>query len=353
MEIQRVHRSRLADVDFDDLQFGAVFSDHMFTMIYEDGSWQNPKVQPFGPVEVHPVSASLHYGQMIFEGFKAYRGVDGVIRLFRPEMNYRRLSKSCERMCIPQVDKNLFLEAVEELLKIDHQWVPTDAKQSLYIRPVIFADEGNLDVRPARKYQLIITTSPVGSYFRGQAPAVSLKAEEHYTRAIMGGTGFAKAGGNYAATFLATREARDEGYDQVLWLDGVEHKYIEEVGQMNICFLLNGKLVTPMLRGTILPGVTRNSVLHLVQNMGIECEERLISIEEITQGIDNNTLQEAFGCGTAAVITGIGSIGYQGKRYKIGNGGVGDFSQELYDTIVGIQRGEVKDKYGWTRKIQI
>lgn len=351
MKIQRVSRSRISEINFDKLRFGAEFSDHMFTMTYDDGRWQNPRIQPFGSIHVHPVSASLHYGQTIFEGFKAYRGVDGVIRLFRPEMNHRRLTESSKRMCIPQVDIDTFLEAVETLLKIDHKWVPKDAKQSLYIRPVIFADEGNLDVRPAKKYQLIITTSPVGSYFKGEAPAVALKAEEKYTRATKGGTGFAKAGGNYAATFLASSDAREEGYDQVLWLDGVEHKFIEEVGQMNICFYLDGKLVTPSLRGTILPGVTRDSILKLAQDMGIECEERLISIDEVTESIENGTLNEAFGCGTAAVITGIGSIGYRGKRYRIGDGTVGEFSKNLYELIVGIQRGSVEDKFGWTRKI--
>ena len=353
MEIHKSKQNRIADVDFKNLQFGSLFSEHMFAMEYVDGKWQNHRIVPFGNIEVHPVSASLHYGQSIFEGMKAYRGVDNQIRIFRPEMNHRRLSASCERMCMPLIEKDTFLNAIKELLRIDHQWVPPGEKQALYVRPVLFADEGQLDVRPANKYRFLIITSPVGGYFGGEFPAVSLKAEEKYTRAIQGGTGFAKAGGNYAATFLATNKGREHGFAQILWLDGVEHRYVEEVGQMNICFYLDGKLVTPELRGTILPGVTRDSVLQLVRDMGIACEERLIDIKEITDGVEQNTLHEAFGCGTAAVITAIGSIGYRDKLYKINNGVAGQLSQSLYHSIVGIQRGEVEDIYGWTEVISI
>ena len=274
MEIHKSKQNRIANVDFKNLQFGSLFSDHMFAMEYVDGKWQNHRIVPFGNIEVHPVSASLHYGQSIFEGMKAYRGVDNQIRIFRPEMNHRRLSASCERMCMPMVEKDTFLNAIRELLRIDHQWVPPGEKQALYVRPVLFADEGQLDVRPANKYRFLIITSPVGGYFGGEFPAVSLKAEEKYTRAIQGGTGFAKAGGNYAATFLATNEGREHGFAQILWLDGVEHRYVEEVGQMNICFYLDGKLVTPELRGTILPGVTRDSVLQLVRDMGINLRRK-------------------------------------------------------------------------------
>ena len=353
MEIRRVIHSRINEVDFENIQFGSTFSDHMFAMEFIDGEWQNHRIEPFGPIEVNPVSASLHYGQAIFEGMKAYRGVDGKIRIFRPEMNHRRLTASCERMCMPVIDEDTFVESIRELVRLDHQWVPPGEKQALYVRPVLFADEAQLDVRPANRYRYLVITSPVGGYFGGEFPAVSLKAEEKYTRAIQGGTGFAKAGGNYAATFLASLEGREKGYAQILWLDGVEHKFIEEVGQMNICFYLNNRLVTPELRGTILPGVTRDSVLQLVSDMGIECEERLVGIDEIIEGIKQNTLHEAFGCGTAAVITAIGSIGYRDTLYEINNGESGELGRKLYNTIIGIQRGEIEDRYGWTQIISI
>jgi len=353
MEFVKVKKSRLDSVDFNNLQFGSQFSDHMFSMEYVNGKWCDHRIIPFSKIQVHPGSPALHYGQTIFEGMKAYRGVDDKIRLFRPRMNHRRLTDSCERMCIPTVSEQTFIDAINELVRVDHQWVPPGEKQALYVRPVLFADEDQLDVRPANRYRFLIMTSPVGGYFGNEFPVVSLKAEEKYTRAIQGGTGFAKAGGNYAATFLATAEGRNEGFAQVLWLDGVDHHYIEEVGQMNICFYLNGKLATPPLRGTILPGVTRDSVLQLVQDMGIETEERLISIDEITQGVADNTLHEAFGCGTAAVITAVGSIGYRGETYQVGNGTAGRLSQELYRLLVGIQRGEVEDTYGWTHVVPI
>ena len=279
IEITRAKQSNLPQIDFGNLQFGSVFSDHMFAMEYVDGSWQNHRIEPFGAIEVHPVSASLHYGQTIFEGLKAYRGPDGQIRVFRPEMNHQRMNSSCERMCMPKIDEKTFIDAIQQLVHIDRGWVPPGEKQALYIRPVMFANEGQLDVRPANRYRFLIITSPVDSYFGMNTVAVALKAEEKFTRAIQGGTGFAKAGGNYAATFLATNEGRKEGFAQILWLDGVEHRYVEEVGQMNICFYLDGKLITPQLRGTILPGVTRDSVLRLVSDMGIECEERLIDIQ--------------------------------------------------------------------------
>ena len=349
INIQEVKQSRIESVDFDNLPFGSLFSDHMFSMDYIDGAWQNQQIMPFGLINVHPVSASLHYGQSIFEGLKAYKGVDGQIRLFRPEKNHQRLTASCERMCIPPLEEDTFFNAITELLRIDQRWIPPGENQALYVRPVLFADEGHLDVRPANQYRFLIITSPVGSYFGGDMPAVSLKAEESYTRAIQGGTGFAKAGGNYAATFLATNKGRDQGYAQILWLDGVEHRYVEEVGQMNICFYLDGKLVTPALRGTILPGVTRDSVLRLVEDMGIPCEERMIEIREIIEGAESKTLHEAFGCGTAAIITGIGSIGYREKLYEINNGETGSLSLKLYNSIVGIQRGQLEDPYGWTR----
>ncbi len=353
MQIHKTKRSRISEIDFNNLRFGTEFSDHVFAMEYYDGNWHNHRIEPFGLIEVHPVSASLHYGQTIFEGMKAYRGVDNQIRIFRPEMNYKRMLASCERMCMPGFDMDIFINAIEELVRVDHQWVPPGERQALYVRPVMFADEPQLDVRPANRYRFLIATSPVGTYFGPDSPAVSLKAEEKFTRAIQGGTGYAKVGGNYAATFLATDKGRENDFAQILWLDGVEHRYIEEVGQMNICFLIDNTLVTPKLLGTILPGVTRDSVLKIVEDMGIRCEERLIDINEIISGVESNTLQEAFGCGTAAVITAVGSIGYRDKLYEVNGGSVGALSQKLYKTLVGIQRGEMEDKYNWTRIISL
>ena len=353
VKIRRINKSRITEIDFNHLQFGAEFSDHMFAMEYVDGQWQNHRIEPFGLIEVHPVSAALHYCQTIFEGMKAYRGIDGKIRLFRPEMNHHRITDSCNRMCIPTIDQATFINAIEELVRIDHQWVPPYEGQALYVRPVLFADEGTLDVRPANRYKFLIITSPVRGYFGANSPAIALKAEEKFTRAIQGGTGSAKVGGNYAATFLASSKGQQEGYAQILWLDGIEHRYAEEVGQMNICFLINDRLVTPPLKGTILPGVTRDSVLQLARDMDIECEERMITINEIIDGISDGALQEIFGCGTAAVITAVGNIGYQGQKYQIGNGKIGTLSRKLYQQIIGIQRGEVKDVHGWTREVSI
>ncbi len=353
IQINRTESSRIDSIDFDNLQFGKVFSDHMFSMEYHDGQWRNQQIIPFAKIEMHPVAISLHYGQTIFEGLKAYRGVDDVIRVFRPEMNHKRLTDSCRRMCIPPVDERIFIEAIEQLVALDHQWVPKGERQSLYVRPVLFATEGNLDVNPASEYRFLVVTSPVGGYFKGNAPSVSLKVEEKYTRAIRGGTGYAKTSGNYAATFKPTSDGRQEGFEQVLWLDGEHHRYIEEVGQMNICFYMNNKLVTPELRGTILPGVTRASVLQIADDMGIPCEERMIQIQEVIDGIERGTLQEAFGCGTAAVITVIDSLGYRNKLHKISACKDEPLSQKLYDTIVGIQRGAIEDARNWTREIVI
>ncbi len=352
-ETNLVNESRVTSIDFMNLQFGSTFSDHMFSMNFRSGKWCDAKIEPFGMIEMHPVSISLHYGQTIFEGMKAYRGVDGAIRIFRPEMNHRRLTNSCERMCIPPIDQDLFISAIEELVRIDHRWVPEGERQALYVRPVLFATEGNLDVRPATEYRFLIITSPVGNYFGSGVPVVSLKVEESYTRAIRGGTGFAKTGGNYAATFRPTADSRVDGFDQVLWLDGEQHSYVEEVGQMNICFVLNDKLVTPALRGTILPGVTRDSILKLAQDMGVPCEERSIHIQEIINGIADGSLQEAFGCGTAVVVTVVGSLGYRGQLHQLSDRGSKALSAKLYKSIVGIQRGEVEDIYGWTRIVNI
>ena len=298
--VQPVVESRINQVDFDNLGFGNCFSDHVFTMDYRDGAWRDPRIEPYGPITLEPGTAALHYGQLVFEGLKAFRGSDGQVRLFRPDANAARLYHSCERLCIPPVDRGLFCQAIETLVAVDRQWIPTRPGQALYIRPLILGTEAHLDVRPSREYRLIIMTSPVREYFAGGFSPIALKVEERYTRAAPGGMGFAKTAGNYAASLLPTAEAQAAGYNQVLWLDGREHRYVEEVGQMNIFFHLGEKVVTAPLGGTILPGVTRDAVITLLNEWRIPIEERPITIDEVIDASKNGQLHEAFGSGTAA-----------------------------------------------------
>ncbi|MCB1741378.1 MAG: branched-chain amino acid aminotransferase [Gammaproteobacteria bacterium] len=351
MQVTRVARSRLAEVDFDNLGFGDVYADHMFTMTYADGVWSVPGIEPFGPIAVHPANSALHYGQAVFEGLKAFRGVDGRIRLFRADMNARRLVESCDRLCIPRIDPDVFLRAVERLVAVDHRWVPRSAGQSLYVRPIVFSDEGHLEVRPANRYRFVIFTSPVRAYFDTGVGPVSLLAEESYTRSAPGGVGYAKTAGNYAASLYPGQRGRDAGYAQVLWLDGVEHRYVEEVGAMNIFFRFEDRVVTPDLRGTILPGVTRASVIDLLRAAGHQVEERRVSIDEITEGARSGRLREAFAAGTAAVIAPVGRIGYKGTDHTLGNEQTGELTRWLYEQLTGIQRGEIADPDGWCRLV--
>ena len=262
LELDLVPASRRGGVDYDNLGFGNVFCDHMFSMDWEDGEWRRPRIIPYGPIELEPGNAALHYGQAVFEGMKAFRGGDGRVRIFRPDMNARRLEASCDRLCVPRIEPDLFLAAVERLVAVDQAWIPERRGESLYVRPIIFSNESHLEVRPSRAFRMLVMTSPVRSYFDESMPAVTLKVEDTYTRAAPGGTGAAKTAGNYGASLYPAELARREGYMQVLWLDGVEHRYVEEVGAMNIFFRMNGHVVTPELRGTILPGVTRDAVIH-------------------------------------------------------------------------------------------
>ena len=349
--ITRVERSRLPSVDFDALGFGTVFCDHMFSQEYADGAWGRAEIVPYAPIALEPGTASLHYGQTVFEGLKAFRGEDGVFRIFRPDMNAARLQQSCQRLCIPAVDEAVFTEALCALVRIDHAWIPHQRGHAFYIRPLIFASESHLDVRPSQRFRFIIMTSPVRQYFDPDAPAVSLHVEEHFTRSAPGGTGFAKTAGNYAASLLPGEESRRAGFDQVLWLDGREHRYVEEVGQMNIFFKMNGRVVTPPLRGTILPGVTRDSVITLVRDRGLECEERLVPIAEIVAAIKSGAMDEVFGAGTASVISPVGRIAYRGETLEINNREPGPLSRSLYDEILAIQHGEIKDRHGWTLQV--
>ncbi|MCY4283928.1 MAG: branched-chain amino acid aminotransferase [Thiotrichales bacterium] len=350
---ERVPRSRREDVDFDNLGFGNVFSDHMFSMEWEDGAWRHPRIIPYGPIAMEPCNATLHYGQSVFEGMKAFRGADGRVRIFRPDMNARRLEASCDRLCVPRLDPEMFVAAAERLVTVDQAWIPARRGESLYIRPIIFSNESHLEVRPSRTFRLLVMTSPVRSYFDESMPAVTLKVEDTYTRAAPGGTGAAKTAGNYAGSLYPAELARREGYMQVLWLDGVEHRYVEEVGAMNIFFRIDGRVVTPELRGSILPGITRDAVITLLRENGHDVVERRITIDEVVDASRKGMLEEAFGAGTAAVISPVGTMAYKGEEIRVNANASGPVTQWLYDRITGIQLGEHDDPHGWCRVLPV
>ncbi len=352
LTVTPVAASRIDEVDFDDLGFGTWYSDHMFTMEHEDGRWRHPAIVPFGPVPVHPANAALHYGQAVFEGLKAYRGSDGAIRVFRPDKNAERLETSCDRLCVPRIPRELFVQAIDRLVALDHAWIPRRRGQALYVRPIVFADEGHLEVRPSRRYRFLIICSPVRAYFDTGMKPVSLKAEETYTRSAPGGVGYAKTAGNYGASLYPGRLGQDAGYQQVLWLDGVEHRYVEEVGAMNIFFRFGDSVVTPDLHGTILPGVTRDSAIALLEDAGHTVEQRRIAIDEVLDGVRTGALREVFAAGTAAIIAPVGAIAHKGSDTVIGNGEAGEMTRWLYDQITGIQHGEVEDRFGWCRRVE-
>ena len=349
LNVTRSMDTRLHQVDSSDLGFGKYFSDHMFTMHHAEGAWHDPCIVPFGPIPLHPANAALHYGQAVFEGLKAYRGSDGQIRIFRPDKNAERLITSCQRLCIPTISSDLFIAAIERLVALDHAWIPTERGQSLYIRPVVFSDEGQLEVRPSTRYRFVIMTSPVRAYFDTRMKPVALKAEEAYTRSAPGGVGYAKTAGNYGASLYPGQRGVEEGYQQVLWLDGVEHRYVEEVGAMNIFFRFGDTVVTPDLHGTILPGVTRDSVITLLRDAGHAVQERRIAIDEVLAGARDGTLSEVFAAGTAAIIAPVGGIAFQGEDFAVGNRHAGEMTQWLYQQLTGIQHGDVTDRFNWCR----
>lgn len=350
IEIEKVEKSRLPDADLDNPGFGRIFSDHMFEMEFRNGSWQTPRIKPFGPVEVTPALNVFHYGQSVFEGTKAYYAGDDTVHLFRPHKNIARMEKSCERMCIPKVDPGLFLDAMEQLIKLDHKWIPRKEENSLYIRPVVCAFDQLIAAHSSSVFRFYIITSPVGSYY---SRPVKLVTEQRYVRAVKGGVGEVKTAGNYAASMLPARKARDMGSDQVLWLDALEHKYIEEVGTMNIFFKIDDVLITRELSGTILPGVTRDSVIQLARHWDVTVEERRISIDEVMEAGREGSLQEVFGAGTAAVIAPVKEISHLGESVAIHESGRGELGQRLYDTITGIQRGKIEDPFGWVHPVAV
>jgi len=339
--------------DENSLGFGKYFTDHMFIMDhdYENG-WHNARIVPYGNLSLSPASTVLHYGEEIFEGMKAYLTEDGKIQLFRPYENAKRMNKSADRLCLPEIPEEDFVEAIKKLVEIDKEWIPKAKGTSLYIRPFMFGNDETLGVHTVHHSTFVIILSPVGSYYKEGLNPVKILIETEDVRAVRGGTGFAKCGGNYAASSRAGKKAEEKGYSQVLWLDGVERKYIEEVGAMNVMFKINGEVITPALLGSILPGITRKSCLEILKKEGIKATERKLSLEELTNAVENGTLEEAWGCGTAAVISPIGLIEVNGKKYEINNGKIGPVSQMLYDKITGIQTGKIKDEFGWTVEVK-
>ncbi len=337
----------------DALGFGKHFTDHMFVMDYTEGiGWHDARIVPYGPIEMDPSCMTLHYGQTIFEGLKAYKGANGEIFLYRPEKNMQRINQSNDRMCIPQIDEEFAVEAIKQLVLIDQDWIPEGEGTSLYIRPFIFGTDNALGVHPSDTYKFVVILSPVGSYYKDGLAPVKIWVEDNYVRAVRGGMGFAKTAGNYAASLKAQAVSEEKGYSQVLWLDGVERKYIEEVGAMNIFFKIGDEVVTPELNGSILPGITRDSVLKVLNAYGYKASERRISIDEIVAAYKEGKLEEVFGTGTAAVISPVGELCYMGEKMVINNNEIGKVSQFLYDTITGIQKGAVEDKLNFTYRIK-
>ncbi|MBI0579310.1 branched-chain amino acid aminotransferase [Neobacillus cucumis] len=338
--------------DFDNLVFGTVFTDHMFVWDYTEGTgWHDPQIIPYQPITLDPAAMVFHYGQTVFEGLKAYLTKDEQVLLFRPDENMKRLNRSNDRLCMPPIDEELALSALKQLISIDREWIPGVEGTSLYVRPFMIATEPHLGVSPSKNYRFMIILSPVGAYYKEGINPVKIAVESEYVRAVKGGTGNAKTAGNYASSLKAGEIAYQNGYSQVLWLDGKEQRYIEEVGSMNIFFKINGEVVTPELNGSILEGITRKSIIELLKYWNVPVVERKISIEEIQQACHEGTLEEAFGTGTAAVISPIGELLWKKEKMVVNNGEIGSVSQKLYDSLTGIQNGTQPDPFGWTVRV--
>ncbi|GGG14428.1 branched-chain amino acid aminotransferase [Paenibacillus abyssi] len=337
----------------DQLGFGIHFTDHMFIIDYaEDKGWHQPRIVPYQPIVLDPAAKVFHYGQTIFEGLKAYRTENGRILLFRPRKNIQRLNRSNERLSVPQLEEGIALDALQQLITVDEDWIPTEPGTSLYIRPFVIATQPALGVSPSTHYQFIIIMSPVGAYYTEGVNPVKIFVESEYVRAVTGGVGEAKTAGNYAAGLKAQEGAKDKGYSQVLWLDGVHRKYIEEVGSMNVFFKINGTVHTPALNGSILAGITRDSIIQLLKHWNIPVEERIISIEELYEAGKNGSLEEAFGTGTAAVISPIGELNWRAEKLVIRDGQTGELSRKLYETLTGIQTGTIPDPFDWMVEVR-
>ena len=343
MKIELIKNSKIASVDFNNLPFGSVYSDHMFECDFKDGAWQNPTIKPYSPIVLDPSAKIFHYGQSIFEGMKAYKDANENVLLFRPLDNCKRLNKSAERLVIPQIPEDIFMDGLKKLLEIDNSWIPTNEGSSLYIRPFMFASGNGFHASPADAYKLVICTAPSGAYFGGK---VKVLIEEKYARAANGGVGFAKAGGNYAAQFYPTKLAIDKGYNQVIWTDDNTHEYIEEAGAMNIFIRIHDTLITSPTSDRILDGITRKSILQIAKDAGIEVEVRKITVSEVVASAQSGSLKEMFGAGTAAVISPIAGFGYKDSEYELPvleN----PYASSLKKQITDIQTNKVEDPYGW------
>lgn len=348
IEVQKTQDSRLPGLDINNLPFGKVFSDHMFIAEYHDGKWGNCRILPYGNLQMSPASSVMHYGQSIFEGLKAYRSDNGEVLLFRPLKNQQRLNVSAHRMAMPDVPEEIFMEGLVEMLRLDQNWVPAGDGRSLYIRPFLIATDDYIGVKPSDSYMFLIIASPVGAYYDHP---LKVRVEKSYFRAVEGGVGYVKASGNYGRSLYPSMLAKKDGYDQLIWTDGREHKYVEESGTMNLMFVINGKLYTPNLSDTILAGITRDSVLTLAKDWGVEIVERRIAIAEVIEGLENGTLTEAFGTGTAATIAHISHIGYEGKEYQLPELTEESFSKKVNKTMDNIRRGRVADPHNWVYKV--
>lgn len=346
--LQRVKRSRLAEVDLNDLPFGKVFTDHMFMADFGHGHWTNLRIVPFERISVSPATPAIHYGQSIFEGLKAHRAPSGETLIFRPLDNLARMNASAARMCMPALPEELFMESLSELISLDRDWIPGARGSSLYIRPFMFSADEYIGIRPSLTFTYMVILSPVSFYY---SRPLKVKIETHYTRAAAGGTGYAKAGGNYGGALYPAKLAQDQGYDQLIWTDAVSHEYIEESGTMNVMFVIRDVLVTPALSDSILPGITRDSVLRLAREWGMAVEERAVSVSEIVDGIDHGYVQEAFGVGTAATIAPIETIGIAGRAHALPPAEKRLFTKRVYGELDGIKRGTRPDKFGWIFKM--
>ena len=336
----------------DKLGFGKVFTDHMLIVDWEEGKgWFDARIEPFGDIRVHPASTVLHYGAEIFEGLKAYRRADGGVQLFRPMENIKRMNNSAERMSLPQMDEEEMLQLLTTFVKLEEKWVPKSFGTSMYLRPFLFGNDEALGVHAVKHATFMIIASPSGSYYKEGINPVGIMIENEDVRTVRGGTGYAKCGGNYAASTRAGERAAKKGYSQVLWLDGVERKYVEEVGAMNVMFKIDGEIVTPLLTGSILPGITRKSCIEVLKSKGYTVQERLLSVDELLQALKDGRLEEAWGCGTAAVVSPIGKLAFGDEEYVVNGGKIGEVTQTLYDTLTGIQWGKIEDDFGWVYKI--
>ena len=348
IQINRVAKSRIKEVNFDNIQFGKHYSDHMFIADYANGEWGDLRIVPYENLSLSPATAAIHYGQSIFEGMKAHKSPHGEALLFRPQKNFERMNLSAERMCMPTLPEEIFMGGLTELIKLDAAWIPDKPGTSLYIRPFMFATDAYIGVRPSNTYRFMIFTSPAGGYY---AEPVKVKVETKYSRAAQGGTGFAKACGNYAGSLQPARLAQQQGYHQLLWTDAYKHEYIEESGTMNIMFVINNTLITSPLGDTILDGVTRDSVLQVARNWGYPVEERPISVHEVIEALKNGTLNEAFGTGTAVTVAHVAAIGFEGTDYPIPTPNEQSFSVRVLEALENIKRGNAEDTYGWIYKV--